>query len=524
MFNDRIMKPYPKKYITSIPLFVVLCFSFVGCSSFLEEQDPTNLSPNSFFSIPEHAESAIAAVYAETRFLGNNAGSFSANWQLLEALTGTSTTESAENASLNNLYSLVHDGNNRHIINWWDGLYRVIAQANLVIANVPNINPMDEDARANVLAEAYFLRAWAYFYAVRLWGDIPLITLPQNAASEDFFPQRTPVAAVYDLIVSDLTKAEAAGLPWMVGSGRVSLAAVKSQLAFVYLTMAGYPLNKGSEFYAKAAEKAGEVIAFAASNPGTLNLFPDYAAFRDPAMKNVVEQIFMIQFHGSVVPNLQGLYTRPNFKPVAVTNTGVGTTVPTQSFYNSFAENDLRRQNRVGFFYSDYYTNGSGPLFDLGGAYIFKFFNQVANGRPGSPGTGVDDLNIHQIRFAEVLLAFAEATNEVGGPTAPAYDALKRVTDRAQLELPVQSSFSKESFRLAVWKERWHELCYEGITWFDMVRLRKVLNDRTGAFDDFIGHINLSSNQPLKEQHLLLPLPTLEMQDNPNLTPQNPGY
>lgn len=517
------MKPHAKKYHTSILLFI-LYFTIAGCSSFLEEHDPTNLSPDSFFSIPEHAESAIAAVYAETRFIGNNAGSFSANWQLLEALTGTSTTESAENASLNNLYSLVHDGNNRHIINWWDGLYRVIAQANLVIANVPNIDPMDEEARANILAEAYFLRAWAYFYAVRLWGDIPLITTPQNAASADFFPHRAPKEEVYNLIVSDLTTAEAAGLPWMVNSGRVSLAAVKSQLAIVYLTMAGYPLNKGNEYYAQAAEKAGEVIAFAASNPGTLNLFSDYAAFRNPAQKNVVEQIFMIQFHGSIVQNLHGLYTRPNFKPVAVTNTGVGTTVPTQSFYNSFADDDLRRQNRVGFFYTDYYTNGSGPLFDLGGPYIFKFFNPVANGRPANPGTGVDDLNIHQIRFAEVLLAYAEAENEVNGPTPAAYDALKRISDRAQLELPSRSSFSKETFRQAVWTERWHELCYEGITWFDMIRLRKVYNDRTGNFDDFIGHVNLSSNQALKEQHLLLPLPTLEMQDNPNLTPQNPGY
>lgn len=63
---------------------------------------------------------------------------------MLEAPTGTSTTETAQNSDLNNLYSLTYDGNTQHVINWWNGLYRVIAQANLVLEKVPGITPMDE--------------------------------------------------------------------------------------------------------------------------------------------------------------------------------------------------------------------------------------------------------------------------------------------------------------------------------------------------------------------------------------------
>ncbi|HTN05901.1 MAG TPA: RagB/SusD family nutrient uptake outer membrane protein [Agriterribacter sp.] len=70
----------------------------------------------------------------------------------------------------------------------------------------------------------------------------------------------------------------------------------------------------------------------------------------------------------------------------------------------------------------------------------------------------------------------------------------------------------------------WHEFCYEGITWFDMVRLRKVYNETTNGFDNFVGHINKSFNQPLQEKHLLFPLGVQEMLNNPNLKPQNPGY
>ena len=72
--------------------------------------------------------------------------------------------------------------------------------------------------------------------------------------------------------------------------------------------------------------------------------------------------------------------------------------------------------------------------------------------------------------------------------------------------------------------ERWHELCYEGITWFDMVRLRKAYDFATKTFVPFVGYQLVESGAVLEEKHLLFPLPTLEMQNNPNLRPQNPGY
>ena len=79
-------------YIGIVTLSGGLLFSS-GCKKFLDEQDPSNLTPESFYTIPEHAEAAIAAVYSDTRFYGGGAGIFSSNWQMLEAVTGTSTTE-----------------------------------------------------------------------------------------------------------------------------------------------------------------------------------------------------------------------------------------------------------------------------------------------------------------------------------------------------------------------------------------------------------------------------------------------
>ena len=494
-----------------------------GCSKFLDEKDPSNLTPESFYTIPQHAEAAIAAVYSDTRFIGRPAAIFSANFQLLEAVTGTSTSETGENTNLNNLYALVYDGFNLHVTQWWNGLYRVIGQANLVLDRVPSITPMDDAQKQRILGEARFLRAWAYFYAVRLWGDVPLITKPQTAASEDFMPTRTSQEDVYNLIVEDLVAAEASGLPWMDASGRVSLAAIKAQLAKVYLTMAGFPLNKGASHYQLAAAKALEVITYANANPTVINLFPTYADLHSVAQENKLEQLFEIQYFSAVETN--GFNNMlPNFKPVTVFGGSTGSSIPTVPFYESYEAGDLRAKDREGFFYSNYYLNGSGALFDLGAPYIFKYFNIVAFGTSGVPGTSQNDLNAMNIRYADVLLMYAEAENESGGLNQDGYDAFKRIRDRAELTTPSLGSYTQETFREAVWRERWHELCYEGITWFDMIRLKKVYNELNNGFDNFVGHVNLSSNQPLQEKHLLFPLPAQELINNPNLGANNPGY
>jgi hypothetical protein len=140
------------------------------------------------------------------------------------------------------------------------------------------------------------------------------------------------------------------------------------------------------------------------------------------------------------------------------------------------------------------------------------------------PGKTPSSLNWMNMRYPQVLLTFAEASNEVNGPTAAAYDAYKMIRDRAGLITPLMVTFTKDTFREAIWRERWHELAYEQITWFDMVRLRKVYNEATNGFDNFVGHKFPDNQATLQEKHLLFPLPTAEMQNNPNLRPNNPGY
>ncbi len=495
-----------------------------SCKDFLDEQAPSNLTPDSFYAIPDHAEAAIVSVYADLRNIYGGAGIFSSTWQMLEAPTGTSGTETAQNSDLNNLYALVYDGNTGHIINAWNGLYRVIANANLVLEKVPAITPMNADQKARILAEARFLRAWAYFHAVRMWGDVPLILTPQTTSTEQFQPTRTPQEQVYNQIVADLLEAEKAPLAWMNLNGRVGMAAVKAQLSKVYMTMAGFPLSKGASHYKLAADKSLEVITYANANPNAINLFPKYMDVHDERLENRTEHLFSLQYNVAVAGNPMGNMF-PNFQAVTFAGQGgTGSSIPVRAFYDSYETGDLRTKDQDGWFYTTYFTNGNGARFNLGRPYIFKHFNFVANGIEGVPGTRQDNLNVPQIRYAEVLLIHAEAQNELGAPTQTAYDAFKRVRDRARLTTPALGTYSQASFREAVWRERWHELCYEQITWYDMVRLRRVFNPTTRAFDNFVGATSPASNAKYEARHLLFPIPRPELLNNPNLKTQNPGY
>ena len=146
---------------------------------------------------------------------------------------------------------------------------------------------------------------------------------------------------------------------------------------------------------------------------------------------------------------------------------------------------------------------------------MYKHFDNTAQ-----LSTTSSDLNWTVLRYAEVLLTLAEASNEANGPTAVAYDAVNAVRKRA--ELPELKGLSKEELREAIWRERWYELSFENKTWYDMVRLRKAFNVTTKKFENYVGH-KFSYGPTLKDRELLFPIPTAEIRNNSKLK-QNSGY
>lgn len=499
------MKRKINTYITAITLGAAVSLS--GCSKFLEESDPSNFSTGTFYTKPEHAKSSVNAIYASMRDpLGSGFGGGA--WNMLEFATGLAGTDLGQAANSYFVKDLTNTAENGYGLTIWTAYYRGIANANSSIKYIPGIT-MDETQKTKLLGEAYFLRAWYYFNMVQMFGKIPIVTEPVNLESEQLRPAQSPVEEVYNLIVSDLQKAEQAGLAWKDESGRVSTGAIKSLLAKVYLTMAGYPLQKGVSHYTLAAQKAKEVM-----ESGTFKLFDNYRSLRDLAMKNKDENIFMIQYlAGTLASNFQVLLL-PYNKNISAYSDETGGIYATTAFAQSFQPNDLRAKEKQFFFTTFTHQDNRNQVVDLGGYFIYKYFDTTANLTSATSG-----MNWPVLRYADVLLMFAEATNEVSGPGIEVYNAVNAIRERA--ELADLSGLSKDQLREAIWKERWYELCFENITWFDMVRLRKAFNVGTKQFDDYVGH-KFSYGPTLKERELLFPIPTSEVLNGK--LEQNLGY
>lgn len=223
----------------------------------------------------------------------------------------------------------------------------------------------------------------------------------------------------------------------------------------------------------------------------------------------------MAQFTPFILPSSWQVSIVPYNRGISAYSSETGGIFAQESFVRSYEPNDKRTREKE-FYYTKYTLRADRTkVLELGDYYIFKHFDELANLTTTSSG-----LNWPIFRFAEVLLIFAEASNEVSGPNSQAYEAVNAIRKRA--ELPDLAGLSKDELREAVWREKWFELSFENKTWFDMVRIRKAFNVTTRKFDEFVGH-KFVYGPVLKERELLFPIPTAEIRNNTNLV-QNPGY
>jgi starch-binding outer membrane protein, SusD/RagB family len=502
------MKITIKNTIGHTLIWSVFLFFGSACEDFLIEPDRSNFTLDNYFTKPEHAESVVNSIYESLR--ATTGGGFGgAPWMMLEFATGLANTDLGQAQNSINIRNLVNNSDNAYGDTYWVSSYRGIANANLAIAEIPNIT-MDEERKAQLLGEARFLRAHYYYNLVRIFGSIPLITEPVGLSSPELYPSEASEEDIYNLIVEDLVAAESSGLPYTDPSGRATLGAVKSLLSSVYLTMAGYPLQKGTEYYQNAADKAYEVI-----QSGEYSLFGDYENLHNEAYENIGENIFMVQFEPFIMPSNWQTSIIPYNKGISQYSDETGAIYANTSFVESYEEGDRRTREKE-FYYTEYSLSSDRSVtVNLGGHFIYKHFDPEAHLNTTSSG-----LNWTLMRYAEVLLIYAEAANEASGPSDEAYEAVNQIRRRA--ELPELSGLSQQQFREAVWREKWHELSYENKTWFDMARLRKAFNVTTREFEDFVGH-QFAYGPTLTERELLFPIPTAEIRNNENLE-QNPGY
>lgn len=484
---------------------------FMGaCESFLEE-DPGSLTTDASLTSTEVAQAFANSAYTELDVLAQGAGGWGGNTlSFLEFMTGkASGVPQTEAFKFNNL---TYDASAFYIGDYWRRFYRGIQNCNIAIEELTGFPGLDEGQRTNWLAEVRTLRAFYYFYLVRMFGDVPKVTENISDLGQIATP-RSPVKEIYDeIIIPDLVFAEGSTLPWRDGTGRASMGLVKALLADVYLTYAGYPVQGGDQFYAESASRSRELI-----EEGGYSLFPEYADLRDPAKENSGELIFQVQYdeenrNSGLTPVCLPL----GFDISAAYADEYGGLVPTEQFVDSYAAGDKRADEKQFFFtfYTPARTNAS--QVNLGAPYIYKYFHkQAVDGDANSP------VNFTVYRLADVMLMYAEASNRAeGSPNALARQCVNDI--RARADLGAIGNLSMDDFEKEVWSQRNFELCYEGKMWFDMIRTRMVKNDVSGAWENFVGHKTVFG-ATFQEKHLLFPVPKRERDNNGELT-QNPGF
>jgi starch-binding outer membrane protein, SusD/RagB family len=492
------------KRLLSLVLAMTLC---AACSDdFLSPRPLSEVTTGNFYTSEADVEKAVSAVYSGMR-----------SWPS-DIYIYLSEVRSP------NYIGVFHDAQR----DWWDitafdvkpesntlqdvwgGLYQMINRANVVLEHIDGVEFRDPALKAQYTAEARFLRGFAYFQLVRLFGRVPLVTEPITPEEGRQIGQSEP-AEVYTFITDEMS-AVMDQLPpsYPDGqAGRVTRWAAKGILARVYLTMAGHPLQQ-RERLEDARTLLQEVIA---QEGGDVRWTDDYDALFTEENDN--------QFALLEVQFVSGGFGAGSSFPVEVVPNVHEDTIP---FGGNVSANRLALSDHLLTAYElddarfdatidTLYVTNSIPADTGNTPYIHKFID------PGITIVSRGDwpINFPVLRTADVFLMQAEVVAELaGGPTPDAVALLNRVRARAGLD-PV-SPASKAEFDQALERERRIELVGEGSYWFDLVRRGRAVEVMNGWFQESGQGIQID------EHDLVYPIPQSEIDIFPGLYQQNPGY
>lgn len=386
---------------------------------------------------------------------------------------------------------------NPYVSGRWNDGYNAISRVNTVLSKIDAVD-MDQELKKRYIAEIKFIRAYVYFELVRTFGDIPLILKPVDDPLEGYNYVRSPISDIYIQIETDLTEAESDLPASYSGSdiGRITQGADLALLGKVYMTEHKYDL---------AIKKLEGVV-----ETNQYDLLPNYGDIFKATGKNHVESIFDIQFmgggagEGNPWPNW---FAPQNSGNAVIKFGGGGNNRPTQDLIGAYEAGDKRKDLSL----ATSYVNESGNT--IQDVYVKKYYDVPAtNGDNGN--------NIPIIRFADILLMYAECLNELKYESdGKALTALNRVRIRAGLAGRKAGDLkNQESFKLAIEQERRVELAFEGHRWFDLVRTGRAIEVINAKKDQ----IRLVAE--LDDHNLVFPIPQAQIDINKSKINQNIGY
>lgn len=393
----------------------------------------------------------------------------------------------------------------------WSVYYTNINRCNRILEQIDNIE-MNGDKRNQYAGEARFARAVLYFDLVRLFGGVPLVTTSLSISESQTVP-RASIEQVYDQIVSDLKEASDM-LPATydnANKGRATKWAAKGYLGKAYVFRSGYPLQKNE--WGLARDTFQELIG-----SGQFEFFDSYEDIYRFEKEGGRHQVFSIQFKAGVSGHGNPFPTRNasnDIAPVSEAQGGLSfggspfNLFLSEDLVDSFEEGDIRK----GVAIRSSWLHKSGETITT-----LPTCRKYQNG----PVVAASDWDIDWIAlsYTDVLMMYAEALNELGySPDGEAFRILNQVRERAGLAPKTVADVpDQQAYRLWMENERRHELCFENLRWFDLVRTDRALD----VMKAFLGKYGMSANIKSKDQYLY-PIPQPVRDVTPHID-QNPGY
>lgn len=537
------------KRLSMVIALVCGVFFLGACNKFLDIKPEDFLTPSQYYENEKQLNNALNAVYSilghyttygrEMPRMGLDGDD--GFYNVVNTLTGVQIYDVA--------------ATDTKVGDFWKTLYSGIHRANLLLANLDRSEAIPVETKDHVRGEALFLRSYFYFLLVSNFGGVPYLT----ETTQDVNIPRTPAREVYENIIADMELAETLVLPIRrIGhGGRVSKSAVRGILARVNLFMAGYPVKDETRY--KEARKWAKMVmddqeANHQLNPDFKQIFINYAADK----YDIGESIWEVEFYG----NHRDVYREGGqigayngIRYVGVTVGGVLTVDPNYGYSlgmvnasgtlwdkyadpSSLVSPDLRRDWTIAPFSVAGVpaVETPRPIEQIYQRNAGKYRRQYEVLMPKD--NQYTPINFPLLRYADVLLMFAEADNYINdAPMDARYDAINRVRRRGY-GLPVDldapgvdlQGLSPDGFLKELQNERSRELSFENLRKGDLVRWGIFMD----KMEDALNHAQQAGLPPsmshaityfenASARDVLWPIPSYEMGVNLALE-QNIGW
>ena len=488
------------KTINGLTLLIMMLLVLSSCGDDFVERDPVYaIDSESYFNSADDYNNALIAAYdlLQSTYLNVMLGEIASDNTLAG---GESPTDVI---GIQQIDDMIQTPVNAQLKNIWDWMYAGVNRANYIIEFK---DKTDFEGKNQILAEAYFLRAYYNFELVKWFGPIPIKENSRFEVGDELTIPRSPVSEVYALIESDLQYAveNLAETPPQVG--RAGKNAARALLGKAYLYQDKFP---------EAAAVLDQVI-----DSGQYSLVDDYGQIFESEGENGTESVFEIQYtdaegagfeclqcsEGNIAVGFNGIrnYNGPVF------DSGFSFNIPTAGAYNAYEVGDNRRD--VAILDIVAWAADTGATYGEGNEHT-GYYNRKYIARKGDANIGDQNLtnpnNYRVLRFADVFLMAAEANSRGGIDENKARTYLNRVRRRAFGDTDHDISASGSALTDFILAERRLELMGEGQRFFDLVR--------TGKAQGIIPGFKADKNE-------VFPIPFEEIQFSNGNWEQNKGY